>query len=97
VGKTVRVQYFGSIRAAAQSAGEEAVPEEGMTVAQLLRNLAESRGGAFRDAVRAADGGLRDDLTVSLNGEIFPGEAAPVRPVRPGDALALFPVFPGGG
>lgn len=92
----VHIQYFGSVRAAA------GVPEEQTSLAgetgvlQLLRQLSDAHGEALRGEI-FVDEALRDDLTVSVNGAIIQHAVADELILRPGDTLALFPVFPGGG
>ena len=94
----IRIQYFGSIRAAAQKAEEDAAIAESITVLQLLQRLADVHGDGFGGEILAAGGtALRDDLTVMLNGTILKHEASGDSLLRPGDVLALFPIFPGGG
>jgi len=92
----VQIQYFGSIRAAADTAGEQALSAEGATVLQLLQQLSESRGEDFRGELFAGEG-LRDDLTIIHNGAIIQHAAADGIILRPGDVVALLPMFPGGG
>jgi len=94
----VRIQFFGSIRAAAQKPEGWAPLAGNTTVLQLLRELAGVYGEGFRGELLAAGGEkLRDDLTVTLNGTIIKHQAAGELLLRPGDTLALFPLFPGGG
>ena len=92
----IQIQYFGSIRAATKKSSEELALPPDTSVYQLLERLAEAYGDVLRDEFMA-EGQLRDDLTVSLNGSITKHEAAGEIFLRPGDALALFPLFPGGG
>ena len=93
----LQVQFFGAIReAAGKTAGADAVP--GLTVLALLQKLADGYGPAFRGEIFAEGGdGLRDDLTVTVNGAIVRHEAVSGISTAPGDVIALFPVFPGGG
>jgi len=95
---SIRIQYFGSIRAAAQRSEDEAALAGDTTVYRLLLRLADGYGEGFRGEVLAESGGaLRDDLTVAVNGAIIQHEAADEFLLRPGDVVALFPLFPGGG
>ena len=96
--KTIEIQYFGSIRAAAKKIREEADFIPGITVYDMLRRLACANEKDFRDEI-FGDGGkdLRDDLTVTVNGAAINRENAPGIILNPGDSLALFPIFPGGG
>ncbi|MCL2508907.1 MAG: MoaD/ThiS family protein [Oscillospiraceae bacterium] len=94
----VRVQYFGSIRAAAGTPEEETARGENATVFQLLLELADAYGKAFRGEILDESGErLRDDVTLTVNGAIINHSAAYEMRLRPGDLLALFPIFPGGG
>ena len=94
----VRVQYFGSIRGAAQKAEDVKILPEDMTALRLLRLLADEYGEGFRGEVFAENPGLlRDDVTLAVNGAILRHEAAGETLLRQDDTLALFPVFPGGG
>ena len=92
----VHIQYFGSVRAAANGAGEQAHLAGGTSVLGLLRQLADAHGEGFGGEVFAG-GTLRDDLTVSVNGAIIQHAAADEIILRPDDTVALFPLFPGGG
>ena len=94
----IQIQCFGSIRAAAERFEAEVEFTENGTIMQLLLRLADVYGEGFRDEIFAQNTEkLRDDLTVSLNGAIIQHAAAEETILRPGDALALFPLFPGGG
>jgi len=96
--ENIRIQFFGSIRAAAQTPETQAAPAENTTVLQLLRELAERYGDTFRGEIFTEDGeSLREDLTVARNGTITKHGAAGETLLQPGDILALFPLFPGGG
>ena len=92
----MQVQYFGSVRAAAQKAEERAALSGQISVLELLRRLAGFYGAAFSGEVFAGEA-LRDDLSVAVNGVTMRHAAAEETFLRPGDVLALFPLFPGGG
>jgi len=94
--ETVQLQYFGSVRAAACCAEEQAPLAENTSVLQLLHQLADAHGEAFRGEVLSGEA-LRDDLTASVNGAIIQHAAAEDIVLQPGDTVALFPIFPGGG
>ena len=94
----VQVQYYGSIRAVSEKRDEEVVLSPNTTVYGLLQNLAGSYGEHFRDEIFKAGGeDLRDDLTVTVNGTIIDHPSVNGVILKPGDEIALFPVFPGGG
>jgi len=91
----VQIQFYGAIREAANKSADDAVP--GLTVLALLQKLADGYGPAFRGEIFEEGGGLRDDLTVTVNGVIVSHEATRGITTVPGDVIALLPVFPGGG
>jgi len=92
----VHIQYFGTIRAAAQKSEDRIAGDT--TVLQLLQKLAGDYGDGFREEVLAGDGDkIRDDITVTINGTIISHEVVDGVHLRPGDSLALLPLFPGGG
>jgi len=92
----VHIQYFGSVRAAANGAEEQVSLAGGAGVLLLLRQLSDAHGEALRGELFIGEA-LRDDLTVSVNGAIIQHAAADELILRPGDTVALLPVFPGGG
>lgn len=92
----VQIQFYGAIRAAANKSADEAAP--GNTVWELLQKLADGYAPAFRGEIFAEGGeGLRDDLTITVNGAIVSHEAVRGITTAPGDVIAMLPVFPGGG
>ena len=92
----IRIQYFGSIRDAACKKEEELEFLPGTTVFELLEGLCGRCGEALRGELM--DGGkLRSDVGVSLNGAMIWHAAARETLLRPGDVVALLPLFPGGG
>ena len=93
----MRVQYFGSVRAAAELAEEQISLAGGVSVLMLLRQCADMHGEGFRGELFAESGCLREDLTVAVNGAIMQHAAVDEIILRPDDTVALFPVFPGGG
>ena len=94
----MKLQYFGLIRAAAGKSEEEMALSADTSVYALLQRLSAAYGGAFRDEIFEAGGHrLREDVTVTLNGAVIAHAAAGDICPKPGDTLALFPIFPGGG
>ena len=94
----IQIQYYGSIRAAAKKSEEKVEFAADTTVYRLLQQIArlyenDFRGELFEDNAK----NLRDDLTVTLNGTIVEHKSALEISLKPGDVLALFPIFPGGG
>lgn len=91
------VQYFGSMRAAAELAEEQIPLAGGASVLTLLRQCADTHGEGFRGELFTESGCLREDLTVAVNGAIIQHAAVDEIILGPDDTVALFPVFPGGG
>ena len=94
----IHIKYFGSVRGAVQKAGEvKTLPESG-TVLQLLQLLAGEYGEGFvGEVLTEAQDQPREDVTLAVNGKIISHAAAGEFVLQQGDALALFPVFQGGG
>ena len=92
----MHIQYFGSIRAAAQKSGEELEISSSTSLFRLLENLTKQYDEDFCGEI-LAEGRLRDDLTLSLNGRIVGHEASKDVFLQQDDTLALLPMFPGGG
>ncbi|MCL2299639.1 MAG: MoaD/ThiS family protein [Firmicutes bacterium] len=91
------VQYFGSIRDAARKPQEEIALAPGTTVYRLPQTLAGVYGDGFRGEILAVGGeNIREDLSVAVNGSIVKHGDAGTSVLRPGDTVALFPLFPGG-
>ena len=92
----IQIEYFGSIRAAA-GRDKEAIAYIAITVYDLLFQLA-AQGKALESELFHADGHtMREDLMLTVNQVIIPPAALPQTLLQPGDTIALFPVFPGGG
>ena len=92
----VQVQFYGPIREAANQTATDAAP--GSTVLALLLKLADGYGPTFRGEIFNEGGdALRNDLTVTVNGAIVSHEDVRGIVAAPGDVIAVFPVFPGGG
>jgi len=94
----VTVRFFGSIRAAAGTAGEEIEIPSCCVAYELLRLLSDIYGTEFRDEIFLQSGdGLRDDLTVSVDGVITEHTKLGNLKLPDGAVVALLPTFPGGG
>ena len=92
----LHIQYFGSIRAAAGKKEEDLELSPGTSLFRLLETLSQRYGETFRGEL--LDGGqLRNDIALSLNGKMIWRAAAEETLLRPGDLLALYSLFPGGG
>ena len=98
MGIEIQIQYFGSIRAAAKKSEEKTEFAADTTIYHLLQKLASLYDDNFRGEIFDKDGEeLRDDLMVTLNRVIVSHADALEIKLNSGDALALFPIFPGGG
>ena len=97
LGQKVTVRLFGSIRAAAGSAGEEVEIPSGWVAYEFLRLLSDTYGAEFRNEVFLQTGELRDDLSVSVNGVITEHTKLGNLKLPDGAIIALLPTFPGGG
>ena len=97
IGK-VKFQFFGSVRAAAGTDGDEIAVPPDFFVYGALESLSNEYRSAFKGEIFwQADGSLRDDLTVLINGAIIGREKLKDTPIKDGDVIALLPSFPGGG
>jgi len=97
--ETIRIRYFGTIREAAGKSDEEFSRVPDTSVYSLLKTVSDTYGNKMRDElfdVKVPDV-LRDDLMVSVNEVVINHEKAARTAVNPGDVVALFPIFPGGG
>ena len=100
MGIEIQIQYFGSIRAAAKKSEEKTEFAADTTIYRLLQQLVsfydddDNFRGEIFDNNREE---LRDDVTVTLNGTIINHAEAHEIKLNQGDALSLFPIFPGGG
>jgi len=94
-----RIRYFGSIREAAGKIDEELNPLPNATVYSLLQAVSNTYGDKMRDELfdYRVPGVFRDDLMISVNEAVINHARAAETEVRPGDVVALFPIFPGGG
>jgi MoaD family protein len=94
----IRIQYFGSVRAAAKKSEEKIEVVANITVYDFLQQLICLHEESFHSEIFNENGKkLRDDLTVTLNGTIINHSSATEINLQPGDVLSLFPIFPGGG
>ena len=92
----VRLSYFGAIRAAAGKPEEETEFLADTTVYQLLRNLAGIHGGVFLGEIFEKNE-FREDITITVNDMVVSHADLFKTILKPGDKLALLPIFPGGG
>lgn len=95
----IHIRLFGSIGAAARLKEDEVEIPPGTTIRRLLQKLAADYGEDFCSEVidENGAGGLRDDVMITLGGEIVNHDNADQVILNPGDKIGLFPVFAGGG
>ena len=96
---TVQVKYYAAIREVAEKTDESLELISGSVAYDLLCKVA----GLYGDKMQAEifddknANGLRDDMMVTLNEAILNHAKSKETILNPGDVLALFPIFPGGG
>ena len=93
----MQAQFFGSIGEAAGKSRDETKLRPGATVRGLLNELTDACGESFREELFGESDGLRDDVTVTVNGAIIKHGDIDKIGLKPGDVIAFFPIFPGGG
>ena len=94
----VKVRYLGPIRAMLNKREEEVEVSLKTTIHELLRKLSDTHGKTFEREVFEDDGeNVRDELIVTVNGKAI-GQLNGMRTgLKLGDAVALLPLFAGGG
>ncbi len=94
----VRIQYFGSARVITKKEDEAIEAASGATVSDLLQELSCRYGESFKTELFQEDGeSLRDDVAVAVNGAVTNRIDLLRAKIKPGDTIALLPVFLGGG
>jgi len=94
----VAVKLYGSIRAAAGIETDEIEIPSDCAAYEVLQLLSGIYGDEFTGEVfRQAERGLRDDLTVSVDGVITEHTKLEGLRLFDGAVIALLPTFPGGG
>ncbi|MCL1830013.1 MAG: MoaD/ThiS family protein [Oscillospiraceae bacterium] len=95
---TVKMRYFGSVRASRGIETETYMAYEGQTLGQLLLDIASKHNSEFCDEIllKGTDS-IRNDLMITLNGVILNSDEVSMRIVQVEDIVSLFPIFPGGG
>ena len=94
----VTIKLFGSIRYAVGVSEADIEFPSGGTVYQLLRFFADTYGKELDGELFLPDGtGLREDLTVIVNGAITERSKVLTTIIDDSAIVALLPVFPGGG
>ena len=98
-GSTIHIQFFGSIRDAAAKVCDDMDLAAGTSVSALMQMLPAHYAPALRDELLddSVPDGLRDDLMVTVNQAIVNHGQAGETILQPGDTVALFQTFPGGG
>ena len=94
----VKVRLFGfASTTPGQHSAEIEIPS-GYVIHDFLRFLSGIYGEAYEEEVFAQDtDGIRDDLSVIINGVITEHSRLRSISVKDGDDIMLLPIFPGGG
>ena len=95
----IHIRFFGSITAIVKKNNDDLDYSPDTTVSGLLCQLSEKHGKELQDELfdEKGEGGLRDDLMITVNDAIINHEKAYEIEMKPGDVIALYPTFPGGG
>ena len=95
----IHIRFFGAIRAVIEKSDDELDYSPDTTVSGLLCLLSDKYGKALRDELFDGIGSnlLREDLMITVNETIINREKATGTIIKPGDTIALYPTFPGGG
>jgi len=95
----IHIRFFGAIRVVIEKSDDELDYTPDTTVSGLLCLLSDKYGKVLRDELFDVKDPnmLRDDLMITVNETIISREKASGTTVKPGDAIALYPTFPGGG
>ena len=89
----IAVRYMAQLRRAAGAAAEEVELEPPCSAAELLKRIAERRGGSFRDLLLDADGGVQQAVLLFIGDE----QARPATaPLRDGDVVTVLTPMAGG-
>jgi molybdopterin converting factor small subunit len=89
----VAVRYMAQLRRAAGTGVEPVELETPCSAAELLKRLAEQRGGAFRDLLLDADGSVRHAVLIFIGDEQVGAEIATL---RDGDVVTVLTPMAGG-
>jgi molybdopterin converting factor small subunit len=94
----IQIKYYGAIREAAGRIGDEALYAPELSVQGLLARFADVYGDGFRGEVFKENiDEFRDDLMLTVNEVVADRNSISDICLKPGDEIALFPLFPGGG
>lgn len=95
---TARVQYFGPIGLQTRRSEETVEMAGAPSVHDLLWMLSGRYGEDFGSEIfLPGSQELREDLIIAVNGNVVRHGSTFATCLRPGDTVALFPIFPGGG
>jgi len=96
---TVHVKYFANIREVAGISNDSLDLVSGSTVYDLLYMITELYGDEMGEEIfdNKNASGLRDDMMLTINEAIINHMKSAETMLKPGDVVALFPIFPGGG
>ena len=94
----IKVQYLGPIRIIINKQEEEVEITPKTTVLQLLKKLVNAYGRTFkREVFEEASEELLEGLIITINGKAVGQLNGTKTELKPGDAVALLPLFTGGG
>ena len=94
----VKLQYFGGIRRIVGKIEEDIELTSNITIFQLLGKLADIYGKEFEGEIFDKDRrSLKDDLMITVNKVVVDRNRLVEISLKPNDALALYPIFLGGG
>ena len=95
---TVKLRYFGSIRAAAETPEALLKVPSGTTPVQLLHIVCNHNTTELRDEIlEKGSDTVRTDLMITLNGTILSSTELVTKVLESEDVISIFPIFPGGG
>jgi len=93
----VQVKLYGAFGEFARKSRDEAELPQDATVYDLLSGLAGVYGENFRDELFDSMGKLKDDVMVTVDEAIIDRGCSDAIRLKPGETIALLPIFHGGG
>jgi len=91
----ITIQYHNILRARAGVAFEMLSVPEGITLRDVLRQVAEAHGVALQEVLFTTEGAVSSHLVVFCNRQLLPATERDVV-LTDGDELMLFPAIAGG-
>jgi molybdopterin converting factor small subunit len=89
----IAVRYMAQLRRAAGTAVEQVELDPPCSAADLVKRLAERRGGSFRDLLLDAGGGVQPAILLFVGDEQVGPETVPL---RDGDVVTVLTPMAGG-